>query len=36
MTKLGEKAYIDLLASGELPNQLLGHSQFFESFCTKI
>ena len=35
MTKLGEKAYIDLLASGELPNQLLGHSQFFESFVQK-
>ena len=35
MTKLGEKAYIDLLATGELPNELLGHAQFFESFVEK-
>lgn len=35
MTKLGEKAYIDLLATGKLPNELLGHAQFFESFVEK-
>lgn len=35
MTKLGEKEYINLLACGELPNELLGHTQFFESFVQK-
>ena len=35
MTKLGENEYIKLLASGKLPNELLGHAQFFESFVQK-